>query len=95
MTGTHGTKVAVWMAVSALLLPSARLEAQRRRVVVPDLKNTAYLGLGYVANVPHAFAGGAVLAMSPGILGGAGLYADVKFSPSTPARAPRPTSRSA
>jgi hypothetical protein len=54
---------------------------------MPDLRNSAYLGMGYVASVPHAVAGGALLAVTPKLLGGAGLYADVKFSPSSPARA--------
>jgi hypothetical protein len=81
----HGARYVVLMLASALLLPSAGLEAQRP--LVPDFKNSAYLGVGYVASVPHAFTGGALLALTPKVLGGAGLYADVKFSPSSPARA--------
>jgi len=78
-------KAAASLVVAALLLPSVRLEAQRP--FGRDLRNTPYLGVGYVANVPDAFVGGAMFVLTPKLLGGAGLYADVKFSPSSPARA--------
>ncbi len=72
------------MAAGALLLPG-RVQAQGR--FGSDLRNKSYLGIGYVANVPDAFAGGVLLAITPKVLRGAGLLADVKFSPSSPARA--------
>jgi len=51
--------------------------------MVPDLRNTTYLGIGYVANLPNTFAGASLLAISPKVLGGAGVYADVKLSTSS------------
>lgn len=74
------------LAVGAVLAAAPRAQAQRYRV--PTLRNTSYLGVGYVASVPDAFLGGAVLVLTPKVLGGAGLYADVKFSPSSPGNAP-------
>lgn len=84
----NGRKCARMMALllsGTFLLRGTPLAAQRFGVT--DLRNAAHLGIGYVANFPNAFAGAAILAISPKVLGGAGLYADVKFSPSSPAGA--------
>ena len=78
-------RILVSLVAGTLLLPLAELQGQRRGV--PDLRNASYLGLGYVGNIPDAMVGGAILALTPKVFGGAGLYADVKFSPTTPARA--------
>lgn len=85
MTKGNCMRMLYFLAGATLLLHGAPLRAQR--AVVPDLRNAPFFGIGYVANVPDAFTGGAVLAITPKVLGGAGLYADVKFSPSSPARA--------
>jgi hypothetical protein len=76
------------VAIAVLLLSPSVASAQRRRFEVPDLRNTPYLGLGYVASIPDAFVGIAAMGLTPKILGGAGLYADVKFSPTSPGNDP-------
>jgi hypothetical protein len=58
-------------------------ELSAQRAFVRDLKNSAYLGLGYVANVPNTFVGVSAVMTTPKLLGGAGLYADFKSSAST------------
>lgn len=85
MMQRSGARMTVVLMTGVLLFQGGELRAQRPGV--PDLRNSAYLGLGYVGNVPDAIAGGAVMVLTPGILQGTGLYADVKFSPSSPARA--------
>jgi hypothetical protein len=85
MISHNCARIAARLAAAALFVPGAALQAQRP--IVPNLKHASYLGIGYVASVPEAFAGGALLLLTPKVLGGAGLYADVKFSPSSPARA--------
>ena len=68
------------LALFTLSPPGSALWAQG-----PDLKHSPYLGLGYVASIPDIFVGVTVLGLTPGLLGGAGLYADVKFTPDSPA----------
>jgi hypothetical protein len=72
------------LALGCGLFAPSGAQAQR----VPEFRNTPYVGVGYVASIPDAFAGGAVLVLTPKVLGGAGLYADFKFTPSSPANAP-------
>jgi hypothetical protein len=52
--------------------------------MVPDLRSSTTLGLGYVVSIPNTFIGFSTMLLTPKVLGGAGLYADVKFSHSSP-----------
>jgi len=72
--------VTLMLTLAILTLPGAVLRAQ----AVPDLRNSSYVGLGYVASIPDMFVGGTALFLSPEIFGGAGLYADVRLTPSSP-----------
>jgi hypothetical protein len=71
------------LALWGLALPGAGLHAQLEPVG-PHLRNSAYIGIGYVTNVPNTFVGFNLLGLTPKLLGGAGLYADVKFTTSSP-----------
>lgn len=81
-TGAYARVVAAAVA-GALLAPPAAARAQQL-YGVPQLRNSSYLGVGYVASIPEAFVGFTVLALTPKVLGGAGLYADVKLTPTSP-----------
>ena len=83
MTERKCVGMMVFLIGGVFLLRGAPLQAQR---FVTDLRNAPHIGIGYVANIPDAFAGGALMFITPKVLGGAGLYADVKFSPSSPGR---------
>ncbi len=74
------------LALSILLVSTSVLSAQRGGLMADHLHNSTTLGLGYVMSVPNAFVGFSALGISPSILGGAGLYADVKFSHDSPGR---------
>jgi len=56
--------------------------------MVPDLRSSPTLGFGYVVNAPRELVGFSVLGLTPALFGGAGLYADVKFTHHTPANDP-------
>lgn len=77
-------RAAVFVVGAGLLGTSVARAQSRYRI--PDFRNRPYLGVGYVASIPDAFVGATVLTLTPRILGGAGLYADVKLTASTPAR---------
>jgi hypothetical protein len=79
MTRLVGTRR---LLLAALALSPSGLQAQR----VTDLRNSSHLGVGYAASIPEAFVGFTALVLSPKVLGGAGLYADVKFTSSSPRR---------
>jgi hypothetical protein len=87
VTARSRMPVLLVIALIGASLCAGPLHAQRRRPLVPDLRNSPYLGVGYVANIPEAFTGAAVFVLTPSILGGAGLYADFKITPSTPTKA--------
>lgn len=74
--------------LSGALLASASPAAGQSLYGEAHLRNSSYVGLGYVASLPELFVGFSALRISRGILGGAGLYADVKFSTTSPAREP-------
>lgn len=74
------------LALSMLLVTTSVLSAQRGGLMTDHLHNSTTLGLGYVMSVPNAFVGFSALGISPSILGGAGLYADVKFTHDSPGR---------
>lgn len=69
--------------IAFVLLTALPLRAQRRPWV-SDLRNSSHIGLGYVASIPETFIGFSALGLTPGLLGGAGLYADVKLSSGSP-----------
>jgi hypothetical protein len=72
------------LALLGISLPGAALQAQAMGPAVGDLKGTTYVGIGYVASVPTTFLGFSALVTTPQILGGAGLYADVKLTTGSP-----------
>lgn len=74
--------------LSGALLASASPAAGQSLYGEAHLRNSSYVGLGYVASLPELFVGFSALRISRGILGGAGLYADVKFSTTSPANEP-------
>ncbi len=76
----------LFLALWGLALSSTSLQAQRQPV--PDLRNSSYIGVGYVTNVPNQFLGFNLLGITPKLLGGLGLYADAKFSTDSPANDP-------
>jgi hypothetical protein len=46
------------------------------------------VGIGYVASIPTTFLGFSALGVTPKLFGGAGLYADVKLTTSSPGDSP-------
>lgn len=81
--------VITWCVASiSLLLPGKGLHAQAARRAGPNLRTTSYLGLGYVASVPITPLGFSLLAVSPKVFRGAGVYADVKLTTSSPGSDP-------
>ena len=75
-------------ALAILVCSTQVLSAQGSRPMVPDLRSSTTLGLGYVASVPNAYVGFSALVLTPKLLGGAGVYADVKLTGSTPGKDP-------
>lgn len=72
--------------LATLLLIASPLRGQGGLGRVTDLRNSSHLGVGYVASIPEMFLGFTALGLTPGVLGGAGLLADVKFSSSSPSQ---------
>jgi hypothetical protein len=73
----------------ALTLPFEPLVAQgRSRAFEPHFKNAGQIGIGWVANVPTSYLGFSALGTTPSILGGLGLYADVKLTTGSPGSEP-------
>ncbi len=87
MVTTGYGRVTLGVMVGTLLFSHSVLRAQAGRRV-PDLRNSSYIGVGYVASVPEMAAGVSLLGLTPRVLGGAGLYADVKFAPTSPGSDP-------
>ena len=75
--------LSVVLGVLAMPLCAARAQSLYG---VPQLRNTSYVGVGYVASIPDALVGFDVITLTPKLLGGAGLYADVKFTTTSPTR---------
>jgi hypothetical protein len=69
----------VLLALATLPLPGREARAQG---LVRDMRNSARVGIGYAVNIPNTFVGFTALGMTPKLLGGAGVYADVKFTTS-------------
>ena len=85
---TRCVRATLPVVIGTLLLSTSALRAQAGRPRVSDLRNTSHLGVGYVASIPEMFIGFTGLALTPSVLGGAGLYADVKLSSSSPGKDP-------
>jgi hypothetical protein len=67
----------VLLALATLPLQGRDARAQG---LIPDMRNSSRVGVGYVANIPNTFVGFTALGMTPKLFGGAGVYADVKFT---------------
>jgi len=76
------------VALLGFSMPRMLLEAQGTRLVASGLRTSAHLGIGYVANIPTTFVGVSALAITPRLFGGAGVYADVKLTTSSPGDSP-------
>lgn len=72
------------VASLSLTLPATSLSGQR---LAQHFKSGYQLGVGWVANVPTSYLGFSAMAFTP-ILGGAGLYADVKLTTGSPSNGP-------
>ena len=84
MTTNSRASITVLLALATLPLLSREVRAQGQRPLVPDMWNSSRVGVGYVANIPNTFLGFTALGMTPKLFGGAGVYADVKFTTSSP-----------
>ena len=81
------TRIGIGVFLLALISGTGT-ELAAQRAFVRDLHNTTYLGIGYVGNVPNAFLGFSAMMTTPRMLGGAGIYADVKMTTSTRSKDP-------
>ena len=87
--GTNGRARIVWpLALVSLSLPVTVLQAQGGRPLVAGLRSSPHVGIGYVANIPTTFLGFSALRITPNLFGGAGVYADVKLTTSSPGNSP-------
>lgn len=79
---------AIWrVALLSLSLPGTALYAQGRHLG-SGLRATPHLGIGYVASVPTTALGFSALYITPKLFGGAGVFADVKVTTSSPGSSP-------
>ena len=83
-TNSRASIIMVLLALATLTLPGRNARAQG----IPDMRNSSRVGVGYAVNVPNTFVGLTAQGMTPKLFGGAGLYADVKFTPSSPSSDP-------
>jgi hypothetical protein len=84
---THRITHKIWMlSLLAMVPPSVALDGQQpqRPLRGLDLKGSTHLGIGYVANIPTTFLGFSMLAVTPRVAGGAGVYADLKMTTDSP-----------
>ena len=88
MTTNSRGSITVLLALATLTLPGREVRAQGQRPLIPDMQNSSRVGVGYVANIPNTFLGFTALGMTPKLFGGAGVYADVKFTTSSPGSDP-------
>ncbi len=77
MTTNSPASITVLLALATLPLPGGEVRAQG---LAPDMQNTSRVGVGYAVNIPNTFVGFTALGMTPKLFGGAGVYADVKFT---------------
>lgn len=80
----HGT---VALMLAALVIPHASALAQGAPRF-PSFQDASNVGIGYVASIPNTYVGVALLATTPKLLGGAGVYADIKLSVKSPENDP-------
>lgn len=83
MTTNSRASITVLLALATLTLPGSEVRAQGQRPLIPDMRNSSRVGVGYVVNIPNTFVGFTALGMTPKLFGGAGMYADVKFTTSS------------
>ncbi len=83
MTTNSRASITVLLALATLTLPGSEVRAQGQRPLIPDMRNSSRVGVGYVVNIPNTFVGFTALGMTPKLFGGAGVYADVKFTTSS------------
>ena len=84
MTTNSRASITVLLALATLTLPVREVRAQGQRPLLADMRNSSRVGVGYVVNIPNTFVGFTALGMTPKLFGGAGVYADVKFTTSSP-----------
>ena len=82
MTTNSRASITVLLALATLTLPVREVRAQGQRPLLADMRNSSRVGVGYVVNIPNTFVGFTALGMTPKLFGGAGVYADVKFTTS-------------
>lgn len=80
MTLSARVSLATLSTLVATVASARSLMAQVFEPAGPHLRNATYVGVGYVANIPNTFVGFSAIALTPSVLGGAGVYADVKLS---------------
>lgn len=88
MTRTARVFLATLPTLVATGASAGSLGAQVTEPWGAHFRNATYVGVGYVANIPNTFLGFSALALTPSVFGGAGVYADVKFSPRSLANDP-------
>ena len=88
MTTNSRASITVLLALVTLSLPGREVRAQGQRPLIPDMRNSSRVGVGYVVNIPNTFVGFTALGLTPKLFGGAGVYADVKFTTSSPGSDP-------
>jgi hypothetical protein len=74
-------------ALMGLCLPGTALLAQGKRVGA-SLRAAPHVGIGYVASVPITALGFSGLFITPKLLRGGGVFADVKLTTSSPGKSP-------
>lgn len=85
----NGRAMPPWsLALLGISLPGMALQGQGTGPGVGDLRAATYVGIGYVASVPTTFLGFSALVTTPRVLGGAGVYADVKLTTGSPGEDP-------
>lgn len=84
MASMRSGLIALVLVIWTVSAPGTALRAQP----IPDLKNSTHLGVGYAVSMPDIFVGITALGLTPAVLGGAGLLADVKFTHDSPGSDP-------
>ena len=69
VTTNSRASITVLLALTTLSLPGKDAWAQGQRPLIPDMRNSSRVGVGYVANIPNTFVGFAALGMTPKLFG--------------------------
>jgi hypothetical protein len=80
--------VALRVALIGVLTPGSVLQAQAGRPAGKGFRTRPAFGVGYVATIPVTPLGFSALVVTPRLLRGAGLYADVKLTTKSPGSDP-------